>query len=106
MACLSVQQDDGGIFVVCANPIYPLSEEDGILTFEVLEDDSTSMRLRAGKKENYVLDGGRPFLGEVISLEPCKSTHLALSLLSHKSTLKGAIKIHRYLTVGNWTQEN
>ena len=40
MACLSVQHDDGGIFIVCANPIYPLSEEDGILTFEVLEDDS------------------------------------------------------------------
>jgi hypothetical protein len=106
MACLSVQHDDGGIFIVCANPIFPLSEEDGKLTFEVLKADSTSLKRRIGKKENYVLDNGRPFFGEVISLEPCQSMHVALSLLRHKPTLKGAIKIHSYLAVGNWTQEN
>ena len=55
---------------------------------------------------NYVLDGGRPFLGEVISLEPCQSTHVALSLLPYKPTLKGEMKIQSYLAAGNWTQEN
>ena len=106
MACLSVQLEDDCIFVVCANPIFPLSEEGGTLTFEVLEVDSTSLKRRLGKKENYVLDDGIPFLGEVISLEACQSTHVALSLLPDKPTLKGAIKIHSYLAVGNWTQEN
>ena len=106
MACLSVQHEDGGLFIVCANPIFPLSEENEKLTFEVLEDDSASLKRRFGKKENYVLDGGRPFLGEVISLEPCQSTHVALSLLPHKPTLRCAITIHGYSAVGNWTQHN
>jgi hypothetical protein len=106
MACLSVQHEDGCIFVVCANPIFPLSENEGALVFEVFKDDSTSLKHRIGTKENYMLDGGRPFLGEVVSLEPCESTHAGLSLLRHKPTLRGKIKIHSYLTPGNWNREN
>ena len=106
MACLSVQDDEGGIFIVCANPIFPLSEESGTLRFEVLEADSTSLKRRIGKKEHYLVDGGTPFLGEVISLELCQSTHGALSLLRHEPTLNVAIKIHSYLSPGNRTQEN
>jgi hypothetical protein len=98
MACLSVQLEGKNIFVVCANPIFPISDmRDGALTFEVFEDDAASLKLRLGKKELYVLDGGKPWFGELISLEPCRSTHPGLSLLRHKPTMRGTMKIYDYI---------
>jgi hypothetical protein len=94
MAGLSVE--DRGIFVVCANPIFPISDsgEEGKVTFEVFEQDATSLKLRLGKVESYCMDDGEPFFGELISLEACLSTHPGLAFLREKPTMRGVMKIH------------
>jgi hypothetical protein len=98
MACLSVQSEGTSVFVVCVNPVFPLSDgRDGTFTFGVFDADSRSLRNRVGKIDAYTVDRIPPFFGELASLEPCRSSHSGLLLLRGKSTLRGTIKIHSYL---------
>jgi hypothetical protein len=94
MACLSVLVD--GVFVVCSNPIFPISEVDGRkLIFEVFEDDAASLERRRGQIDEYCVDATEPFLGELVSLEMCQSTHPGLALLREKPTMRGETTIHK-----------
>jgi hypothetical protein len=94
MACLSVLDD--GIFIVCANPIFPISEPDtGIFNFEVLEVDSVMLKTRKGKVEFYGVDGTVPFFGVITEIEPYQSTHSALALMREKPTLRVSLTIHK-----------
>ncbi len=95
VSCLSVFALEG-LAIVCANPVFPISEPDaGILVFEVFDQDSTGLRRRLGQIEQYVLDPRKPaFWGRVTRIEPCQSTHPGLSLLRHKPTLRVEITVH------------
>jgi len=96
MACLSLL-DPSGLMVVCANPVFPLSEPDsGTFIFEVFEADAGMLKSRIGKVEQYGLDpNSPPFFGRVTNIEPCESTHSSLVLLRDKPTLRVAIAVHK-----------
>lgn len=94
MAALSVLKD--GIFVVCANPIFPISDVDGTLTFEVFEADAASLKRSLGKLDEYCLDD-KHFSGKLVSLEMCRSTHPGLALLRNKPTMRAVMTIHKPL---------
>ena len=101
MASLSVQAEGSSIFVVCANPVFALSDaSDGTFTFEVFDADSASLKRRLGKIDAYSVDRIKPFFGELVSLEPVRSTHQALTLLRDNPTVRGTIKILRYIEPG------
>lgn len=91
MYALSVLND--GIFVTCANPIFPLSDPTtGTFMFEVLEADSSMLKSRIGKLEAYGVDPTKPpFFGKLVRLEPCESQHLSLLYLRHKPTMRAVI---------------
>ena len=94
MAGLSVL--NGGVFVVCANPIFPiLGGEQDVLVFEVLQDDARFLKLHLGEVESYCLDGAQPFRAELISLEVRRSTHPRLAVFRERTTMRGVLKIHR-----------
>jgi hypothetical protein len=98
MACLSVQREGTTVFVVCANPVFPLSDgRDGAFEFEVFELDSTSLKNRLRKIDSYIVDNIPPFFGELVSLDLCQSTHPGLALLRDRPTLRGVIKIRGYV---------
>ena len=94
MACLSVFDRD--IFIVCANPIYPLSDlTSGILSFEVLEVDAVMLKRRLGKVEQYHIDSEPEFYGTVTSIEKCQSMHPALSLMRDRPTVRVMLSVHQ-----------
>jgi hypothetical protein len=94
MACLSAFDRD--IFIVCANPIYPLSDlNSGILSFEVLEVDAGMLKRRLGKVEQYHFGSEPAFYGTVTSIEKCESTHQALSLMRHRPTVRVMLAVHQ-----------
>ena|ERR1700730_848237 len=96
MAGLSVLKE--GIFVVCANPIFPTSDvNNDTLTFEVFEADAASLKHRLGKIDQYCLDK-EPFFGELVSIEMCRSSHPALAHLRDKPTMRGVMTIHSALS--------
>lgn len=96
MAGLSVL--NGGVFVVCANPIFPILEgERDVLVFEVLQDDARFLKLHLGEVESYCLDDSQPFKGELISLEVRRSTHPRLAVLRQKTAMRAVLKIHQRL---------
>ena len=80
--------------VICANPIYPLSQDGDSFIFEVLEADSSGLKRRLGIEEYYVMEASA-FFGELIRLKPCVSTHFALSLLRDRPALRGEMKIRK-----------
>jgi hypothetical protein len=91
--CLSILKD--GILVVCANPVFLTSDPDGgTVTFEVFEADSSGLKSRLGSIEHYCLDG-EPFLGKITSIEPCRSTHVALSLMRDRPTMRIILTVHK-----------
>jgi len=96
MSCLSVF--DQGVFVVCANPIFPTSEvewRDGAsFSFEVFVADATSLRLRLNEDHYYAMDS-QACLARLTSLDPCRSTHPGLRFLRDKPTLRGTMMIVR-----------
>lgn len=100
MSSLSVLTD--GVFVKCADPIFPTSDipsyEGAEFTFEVFNDDAASLRARLGVIEQYALISQPPFWGKLTSLEPCVSTHSGLLLLRDKPTLKGILLIVPHAT--------
>jgi hypothetical protein len=93
MAALSVLHD--GMFVGCANPIFPISESEGSLIFEVLENDAALLKRRLGKIDEYCLNAGKPFSGKLESLEICQSTHQGLAYLRHKATMRAVMTIRK-----------
>lgn len=78
--------------------------EGATLTFEVLEDDCSSLKTLGGKVEQCALDS-RPFCGQVLSLEPCDPVTPALSLLG-KPTMRGVMRIQGLLTQGGNNRQN
>ena len=96
MACLSVLK--GGIYVVCANPIFPVSEMGSTLAFEVFESDAASLKLRLETPNEYYVDSTGTFFGILKSLEKRTSTHPELALLRDKSTLYGVMDVHRVIS--------
>jgi hypothetical protein len=96
MACLSVSKD--GVYVVCASPIFPVSEIGNTLAFEVFESGATSLKLRVGKPDEYFIDSVGTFFGVLKSLEKCVSTHPGLALLRHKNTLYGVMEVHKIIS--------
>lgn len=97
MSALSIARHAKSHFVVAANPIYLLSEVDyrigALLTFEVMEADSSLLPDFVGQREYYSLDGGQPFWAELLSLEPGESTQPALALLRDKPVLRGVFRM-------------
>jgi hypothetical protein len=97
MACLSISEGD--IFVVCANPIFPISDldwqEGATLTFEVLEGDASVLAKQLGKVREYSL-GQQPFRGQLESLERCESTHPGLARMCDTPTLRGVLTIKNF----------
>jgi hypothetical protein len=86
---------NGGVFIVCANPIFPILGSDrDVLVFEVLQDDARFLKLHLGEIESYCLDDAQPFKGELISLEVRRSTHPRLAVFKEKRTMRGVLKIH------------
>jgi len=67
MSCLSILKDD--VFVVCANPIFLTSEQEaGTLTFEVFEAEAGALKSRVGITEQYCVDSGEPFFGQLAGI--------------------------------------
>jgi hypothetical protein len=97
MACLSVLKDK--IYVVCANPIFPVSELGSTFAFEVFEQDAAALKLRLGKPDEYYIDSVGTFFGILESLEPRPSTHPGLALLRDKATLHGVMQVHRTISL-------
>jgi hypothetical protein len=83
-------------FLGPAIPIYPtsaLSLQAGTeFTFEVRDVDAGSLRRRLGTLEHYMLDS-QTFWATLISLEPCRSTHIGLALLRDKPRLRGVLRM-------------
>lgn len=86
-----------GVFVLCASPIFPLTDPStGVFTFEVFDEDASSLKSRLGKVETYGVDPEQPpFVGQLKSLDVCKSTHPGLALLRDKRTLRAIIIVHK-----------
>jgi hypothetical protein len=96
MACLSVRVD--GVYVICANPIFLVSDLGSTLAFEVFEDDSASLKLRLEKPDEYFVDSTGTFFGVLKSLEKRTSTHVGLALLRDKTTLYVVMEVHRVIS--------
>jgi hypothetical protein len=89
-----------GIMIRCASPVYAVCEPDyrpgARLTFEVLEADASSLKRLVGKTETFGTDSEHlPFIGQLVSLEPCTSSVAALSLMRAKPAMRGVIVIER-----------
>lgn len=102
MGGLSVLLEDSApnppsVFVCCANPIFlnnePVWSDGAEFIFEVLETEASTLKLKLDKREQYSLDGGPLFFGELSDLQPCDSTHPALSLLRNEPTLRGVMRV-------------
>jgi hypothetical protein len=95
MSALSIQLENG-IFSICANPIFPISEFSASLgsqfVFEVFEADAHSLKFRIGQIDHFAMDGAA-FWAKVTSLEPCVSTHTGLALLREKPTMRGVLTL-------------
>ena len=113
MSALSILLEDGtldppSVLVSCANPIFLCTEpvfSAGVdFLFEVLEADARMLQSRLNKQEQYSLDSGPLFFGELKSLQPCDSTHPALGLLRYKPTLRGVMTVHKIVNVRGGTQ--
>ena len=63
----------------------------------MLEVDASSLKRLVGKPETFVTDdpGQPPFIGRLVSLEPCISSVEALSLMRERPTMRGVILIER-----------
>jgi hypothetical protein len=96
MACLSVLRD--GIYVICANPIFPTSELATTLAFEILESDAAALKLRLDKMEEYYIDSIGTFVGILQRLETRPSTHPGLALLRDKPSLSGVMAVHKIVS--------
>jgi hypothetical protein len=93
MTSLSVLE--GGIYVVCANPIFPITDLGNIWVFEVLESDATDLKQRLGRMDEYCTGQDGTFTGVLEQIEMCSSTHPGLRLLREKPTLRGVMTIHK-----------
>ena len=93
-----------GIMVSCADPIFLTSGLDyrlgAEITFEVLDVDALGLKRRLGKVEQYGIDSSRPpFSAVLTTLEPCQSTHSALSLERGRATMRGVLKVRGFTTI-------
>lgn len=99
MACLSRYRGNGLPAIVVANPVFvtsPIEFKDGAeVTFEVFEQDAAALKTRVDKEQRYVLDSMEPFWAQLKCLDPCESTHPALTYLRHKETLRGVLCVMR-----------
>jgi hypothetical protein len=96
MAGLSVLLD--GVFISCANPIFPIFESADSFVFEVFEQDASLLKNRLGKMDEYRLGTGQPFSGKLDRLEKCESTHPGLAHLRNKPTLRAVMTVHKVLS--------
>jgi hypothetical protein len=93
----------------CASPLYPVSQPDyrpgARITFEVLEADAASLKRLVGKTETFGTDPEHPpFIGQLVSLEPCSSSVAALSLMREKPAMRGVIVIERLVDLRDAAQ--
>lgn len=96
MASLSILKD--GIYVVCANPIFPTSELGTTLAFEILESDAAWLKSRIDTPEEYYINSIGTFVGVLQSLELRPSVHPGLALLRDKATLSGVMAVHKIVS--------
>ncbi len=76
-----------------------------MLTFEVLEvDASRCLKRLIGKFEQFGFES-RVFYGELLSLQPCGATVLALSMLG-KPVMQGVLRIHKMLNAADGSRQN
>jgi len=85
MSALSIARDGKPPFVIAASPLFTLNAkppygEAGRVVFEIFERDAEVLQSLLGKYENYAMDG-EAFVGKIVSLEPCVSTHPGLGLM-------------------------
>ena len=104
MSSLCVYLDPPGIMAHCAGPVYLASEPNyrpgAEIVFEVLAADSSALQRRIGKRDQYGFDGSSPpFFGIITSLDPCQSTHFALSLMRHKPTMRAVLRVSGPATI-------
>jgi hypothetical protein len=99
MSCLSIklEEEDGPkALVVCANPIYLLSDfnphVDDEIEFEVLDSDATQLKTLVGTTRIFGLEG-KAFTAEVTKLKPRVSTVDALMLMRHMPAMRGTLTI-------------
>jgi hypothetical protein len=97
MSCLSLLKD--GIYVVCANPIFPTSDIGKTFTFEILETDASSLKDRLGEAQGYYINSIGTFFGVLESLDPRPSTHRGLAMLRDQATLHGVMQVHRTISL-------
>ncbi|MGH6677360.1 MAG: hypothetical protein ACREDL_00085 [Bradyrhizobium sp.] len=97
MSALSIVKPGCKAVPLLANPIFltsPLRTENGAeMTFEVFDSDAAGLKEVVGTRQLYHLDG-ELFWADLKSLQPCQSTHPALSLLRDKPTLRGVFSLH------------
>jgi hypothetical protein len=103
MGVLSVFDDESGLMIGCANPIYLTSgldyEPGAEIVFEVDERDSSMLKARLGRREQYGIDTSKPpFFAVLTSLNPCRSTQFALLALE-RPTLRAVLKVEGFSTI-------
>jgi hypothetical protein len=105
MSSLSYYLDPPGIMAGCASPIYVISEPvdyspGSEIVFEILAADAGPLQRRLGQRDQYGIDSSAaPFFGVLASLEPCQSTHFALSLMRQKPAMRGVLKVLARATI-------
>jgi hypothetical protein len=98
MAALSVQ-NESGVFVGCASPIYLASQVDmrkgAKLIFEVLEADASILKQMVRQVATFGLGTDQPpFVAEVTSVVGCASTASGLEMLRDRPTVRCVLTIH------------
>jgi hypothetical protein len=85
--------------VSCAHSIFlnvePVLRGGSEFSFEVLEKDAAMLKSRLNKQEQYSLDGGPRFWGELRSLRAYESTDPANALIRFEPALRGSMKVHK-----------
>jgi hypothetical protein len=102
MSDLQVLLDDdqiGPVLVSCAHAIFlnvePVLRDGSEFSFEVLEKNAAKLKSRLNKQEQYSLDGGPHFWGELRFLRPCEGTDPANALIRFEPALRGSMKVHK-----------
>lgn len=107
MSCLSVQDHDG-MFTICANPIFTLTDVDlrtgAKIIFEVLESNASRLKKIVGQRSAFALGSSQPpFIAELASLdtlEPGTSESISLLYMRNRPTLRGVLVVQGQLSLG------